>query len=149
MHKRAMDLRSLVGSMLVAIAMAISLPVSAHHSFAGYDMTKTLTAQATIKEFRWGAPHSAAIFIIKGPDGKSQEITVATAAPTMFVKQGFKPKDFRVGDKVDITWHPTRRGAAGGILASMKLPDGRLFKDVEFGQISAGEGAKPAAPPPQ
>jgi len=27
--------------------------VWAHHSFAGYDMTKTLTAEATLKEFRW------------------------------------------------------------------------------------------------
>jgi hypothetical protein len=149
MHKRAMGPGSFVGSVLVAMAMAIALPVSAHHSFAGYDMTKTFTAQATIKEFRWGAPHSAAVFVIKGPDGKPQEMTVTSAAPTMFVKQGFKPKDFRVGDKVDIAWHPTRNGAVGGILSSMKLPDGRTFKDGEFGQISAGEDAKAAAPPAQ
>jgi hypothetical protein len=131
------------------VAMAIALPVSAHHSFAGYDMTKTLTAKATIKEFRWGAPHSAAIFVIKGSDGKPQEMTVVSAAPTMFVKQGFKPKDFRAGDKVDITWHPTRNGALGGILASMTLPDGRTFKENEFGQLGSGAAAKPAAPPPQ
>jgi len=128
-----------------ALVIAAAAPVSAHHSFAGYDMTKTNTAQATIKEFRWGAPHSAAVFIIKGADGKPQEMTVSSAAPTMFVKQGFKPRDFKVGDKVDIEWHPTRSGAVGGILSTMKLPDGRTFKDMEFGQLSATEAAKQPA----
>lgn len=131
------------------LLMAVAVPVSAHHSFAGYDMTKTSTAQATIKEFRWGAPHSAAVFVIKGADGKQQEVTVASAAPSMFVKQGFKPKDFRAGDKLEITWHPSRSGAKGGILSSMKLPDGRVFKDTEFATINAEEAARAAAPPAQ
>ena len=131
------------------VAMSIALPVSAHHSFAGYDMTKTVTAPATIKEFRWGAPHSSVVLVIKGQDGKSQEVTVGSAAPSMFVKQGFSPKDFRVGDKVDITWHPTRNGAPGGVLSSMKLPDGRTFKDTEFAQAVAGQAERAAAPPPQ
>jgi Family of unknown function (DUF6152) len=147
MHKHAMGPVSFFGSMLVAMAMA--LPVAAHHSFAGYDMTKTLTAKATIKEFRWGAPHSAVVFVTKGPDGKPQEITVQSGAPTMFVKQGFQPKDIRSGDKVDIAWHPTRNGAPGGALASMKLPDGRTFKDNEFAQATAIQAEKVAAPPPQ
>ena len=131
------------------MAMTLALPASAHHSFAGYDMSKTLTAQATIKEFRWGAPHSTAVMVIKGPDGKPQEITVQCGAPTMFVRQGFAPKDFRAGDKVDIGWHPSKSGAPGGVLASMKLPDGRAFKDVEFAQATASQAEKVAAPPPQ
>jgi hypothetical protein len=145
MNKRAMGSGSFVGSMLMA--MAIASPASAHHSFAGYDMTKTLTAAATIKEFRWGAPHSAVVLAMKGPDGKTQEFTVASAAPSMFVKQGFTPKDFRVGDKVDIGWHPSRNGALGGVLSTLKLPDGRTFKDAEFAQASASQAEKVAAPP--
>ncbi|HEY5755972.1 MAG TPA: DUF6152 family protein [Steroidobacter sp.] len=146
MQKRATALRVFLWPMLL---MAIAAPVSAHHSFAGYDMSKTSNAQATIKEFRWGAPHSAAVFVIKGSDGKQQEVTVASAAPSMFVKQGFKPKDFRVGDKVEISWHPSRSGATGGILSTLKLPDGRVFKDTEFAAINAAEAAKTAAPPAQ
>jgi len=57
--------------------------VFAHHSAAGYDMKKTETAQATIKEFRWGAPHSAAVFTIKGPKGELQELNTSSAAPAV------------------------------------------------------------------
>jgi len=146
MHKRANTFKSYLWPMLL---MAIAAPVSAHHSFGGYDMKKTITAEATIKEFRWGAPHSAAVFVIKNAKGKQEEVVVASAAPSMFVKQGFKPKDFRVGDKVEISWHPSRNGATGGILSTMKLPDGRTFKDTEFPAIQAAEAAKADAPPAQ
>jgi hypothetical protein len=134
-------------SLCTFLMLAITGPVLAHHSFAGYDMKKSLTAQATIKEFRWGAPHSSAVFIIKGSDGKPENITVAAAAPTSFVKQGFKPKDFRVGDKVEIMWHPTRAGNPGGIIAQIKLPDGRTFKDTESQTLNTGVAADAAAPP--
>jgi hypothetical protein len=130
MNSRAVRLELLVWSMM---AMAITAPVWAHHSAAGYDLVKTLSAEATLKEFRWGAPHSGAVFVIKGPDGKPVDMTVASATPAMFVKQGFKPKDFQIGDKMEITWHPAKSGHLGGMLASMKFPDGRVFKDVKFG----------------
>ena len=129
MNRRAVRLERLVWSM---VAMAITAPVWAHHSAAGYDLSKTLSAQATLKEFRWGAPHSAAVFVIKGPDGKPEDMTVASATPAMFVKQGFMPKDFQIGDKMEITWHPAKSGHLGGMLASVKFPNGRVFKDVEF-----------------
>ena len=110
-------------------------------------MTKTLSAPATIKEFRWGAPHSSAVFTIKGKDGKPENVTIASAAPTMFVKQGFKPKDFRVGDQVEIVWHPTRSGKSGGIISTIKLPDGRTFKDTEFAAVISNEAGKAQQPP--
>jgi hypothetical protein len=64
------------------------------------------------------------------------------------MKQGFKPKDFRVGDKVDITWNPPTSGAAGGILASMKMPDGRTFKDNENQAVSTGAANEVTPRPP-
>jgi hypothetical protein len=129
----------------VLVSGLVALPVFAHHSFSGYDMKKTETAQATIKEFRWGAPHSMGVFTVKGPKGELQEITAATAAPAMFLKQGFKPRDFKVGDKVEISWHPTRGGSLGGHLSSIKFSDGRIFKEQEIlaiGNLEATEAAE-------
>jgi len=148
MQKRLMIPR-LCGWVLLTIAIAA--PVSAHHSFAGYDMKKTVSAQATIKEFRWGAPHSSAVFTIKAQDGKLDQITIGSAPPTSYVKQGFKPKDFRVGDKVEIVWHPTRAGNPGGLLAMIKLSDGRVYEEAEYAATLSNDGAQtpqPAAPAP-
>ena len=135
---------------LAAVASAIAaLPVSAHHSAAGYDLKKTLSAPATIKEFRWGAPHSSGVFMVKGPKGEQQELSASSAAPAMFRKSGFNPRDFKVGEKVEISWHPTRSGKPGGILSSIKFADGREFKDQEFiKQIEALEAVDHAKATP-
>jgi hypothetical protein len=124
------------------LAAGLAAPLSAHHSFAGYDMEKTQSAPATLKEFRWGAPHSSVVFMIKGADGKPQEVTMGSASPASFAKQGFKPRDFKAGDKMEITWHPSKSGATGGVLSSIKLADGRKFGDTEFGP----EGSRVGAP---
>jgi hypothetical protein len=126
------------------LLLVIAVPASAHHSPAAYEMNKTLTASATIKEFRWGAPHSSAVFMVKGTNGKPEEVVMVSSTPATFMKQGFRPKDFKVGDKVEVTWHPAKSGS-GGQLDSMKLPDGRTFKESEFapgGRPLSGEAAK-------
>lgn len=117
--------------MIAAIVVFMMSPVWAHHSFAAYDMTRTLSAQATVKEFHWGAPHSTASFTLKDEQGKTKIVTMQGAMPSMMVKQGINPKDLRAGDKVEITWHPHKNGTPGGALKSMKFPDGRVFEDQE------------------
>ena len=124
--------KNIVATIYPLLAMALmSMAAStfAHHSAAGYDLDATDTAQATLKEFRWTSPHAALVFVIKGPNGQPQEITLGGASPGKFSRQGFKPKDFKVGDKIEVTWHPARNGRPGGILATIKFPDGRLYKD--------------------
>jgi len=124
------------------LAAGLAAPLSAHHSFAGYDMEKSLSAPATLKEFRFGAPHSMVVFMIKGADGKQQEVTMGSASPSAFARQGFKPRDFKVGDKMEISWRPSKSGAIGGLLATMKLPDGRTFNDPEFGPTGSAAGRR-------
>lgn len=121
------------------LAMIPVMPAVAHHSFAGYDLTQTLTGSATIKEFRWGAPHSTGVFVIKSKDGKESELTLASSSPTSFLRQGFNPRDFKVGEKVDLSWHPSKSGAPGGLMAGMKLKDGRVFNEKEYLQTASGQ----------
>jgi hypothetical protein len=85
------------------------------------------------------------VFIIKGADGKPQEVAMASASPAALNRAGFKPRDFKVGDKMDITWNPSKSGAVGGQLKSITLPDGRKFADAEFGP--GGPGGAPGGPP--
>ena len=126
--------------------LAIAGPAAAHHSGAGYDLSKTLEADATLKEFRWGAPHSAVVFTVK-IDGKMQDVNLGGASPGAFARQGFKPRDFRMGDKMHITWHPSKSGALGGTLATITMPDGRKFGDAEFGPGGSRAGGAPGGRP--
>ena len=133
-------------SLCALFVLNVAEPVFAHHSFAGYDMTKTIGAQAaTIKEFRWGAPHSSMVLIYLDKSGKEQTMSIVSGSPLMFSKQGFAPRDFHRGDKVTVTYHPNTSGGSGGALASMTLPDGKIYKDAE---VAAAGGPNAPTPPP-
>lgn len=143
-----MSQKSLIFGVIAAMLMtAVAYPVAAHHSYAPYDMTTTVSAQATLKDFHWGAPHSSASFNIKGTGGKEQLLTLQGAAPALMARAGFSPKDMRRGLKVEITWHPLRNGTPGGTLALIKFPDGRVFKDSEY-DFDEPAPAQPGTQPP-
>ena len=45
--------------LLVAVALlAGAIPVLAHHSFAMFDLTKDVTYEGTVVEYRWENPHT-------------------------------------------------------------------------------------------
>jgi Family of unknown function (DUF6152) len=109
-------------------------PAIAHHSFAAYNMSKIVTAEGTLKEFRWGAPHSSMV-LVYAVKGKTTQMSIVSGSPMMFSKQGFNPRDFKRGDRLKITYHPNTSGLPGGALASLRLPNGKTFSDTEAARV--------------
>lgn len=131
----------------VGVSLLLALPASAHHSFAAYDLSKTVTVSGTVKEFRWGAPHAALLLAYVDAKGKKADLMVQSGAPAAFARQGFNPKDLRPGQKVELAYHPNRNNSLGGAMASLKLPDGRIFKDMEVSDPATGANVPPGAAP--
>ena len=136
------------GFYVAAMAAVAAGPAFAHHSFSAYNMRKTKGVSGTIKEFRWGAPHSSVVVIYLDKDGKQQVMSLISGSPLSFSKQGMAPRDFHSGDKVTVTYHPTTSGAPGGALASLSLPNGKIYRDAELSAAatSLGETAAPTSP---
>ena len=134
-----------LGLFLSAAATIVATPAFAHHSFAAYDMSKTETVSGSLKEFRWGAPHSSMVVIYHDKSGKEQAMSVVTGSPAALSRQGFTPRDFHSGDKVTVTYHPNTSGGIGGALATLTLPNGRTYNDNEA--AAAGPPGAPAGPP--
>lgn len=129
--------------MVLAMGLTIQAwPALAHHSFAAYDVTQVMTAKGTIKEFFWSAPHCALLITIQQSDGTTKDLLLISSAPTLFARQGFDPKSFHPGDKVEVTWNPNRNGSDGGSIATLTLPDGRVYRQTEF-------APPPSQPPSQ
>jgi hypothetical protein len=141
---------SLAAGVLVLLC---AVPALAHHSSAGVDETQTLSADATLKQFSWSAPHAQIIVTYRDEKGNDVDVSVTSFAPGILIRQGFSPKDFRRGDKIKLFWHPNRNGSAGGILAKIVTADGRVLNGESpggVGQPPGGAGPPPggAGPPP-
>ena len=113
-----------------ALAGALAAaPALAHHSYAMFDMTKTLTLDATVTQFKWQNPHSFIEADIKAPEG-SEHWAIEMTAPNNLVQEGWKRTSLKPGDKVTLYVHPLRSGARGGSYAGVKLADGKTLGKV-------------------
>ncbi len=129
------------GSVFVACCVAVvaTAAVSAHHSSAGIDRTRTVTLDGTVKEFRWQNPHSWIALDVPNDKGAIETWSVEMTSPAFLLRSGWKASSIKSGDKVSVIVRPMRDGTPGGLFVSVTLPDGRVLGE---------RPAAPAAPPP-
>ena len=102
---------------LILIAIAAMLTASstlAHHSFAMFDQSKTVTLQGTVKDFRWSNPHVFIQLLVKNDAGVEEEWSIEMTSPEHLVRVGWRPGTLKPGDKVTLNIHPMHDGSKGG-----------------------------------
>ncbi len=113
----------------------LAAPAVAHHSYAMFDMTRIVTLDATITQFKWQNPHSFMEADIKTPDG-TEHWAIEMTAPNNLVQEGWKRTTVKPGDHVTIYVHPLRSGDKGGSFAGVKLANGTVLGQSTQGKPS-------------
>ena len=124
---------------ILAAAMGASAPAGAHHSFAMYEPTKTLTLKGTVKSFQWTNPH-VVVWILVQPEGggAAQEWSLETTSPGVLTRNGWTRQSLKAGDRVSVTFSPLRDGSRGGGLNSVTLLDTGQTLIPKFGKEEPG-----------
>jgi hypothetical protein len=114
-------------------------PAFAHHSFAMYEPTKTLTFKGTIKSFQWTNPH-VIVSILVQPEGggAAEEWALETTSPGVLTRAGWTRQSLKAGDRVSVTISPLRDGSHGGSLNSVTLLDTGQTLVPSFGKEQPG-----------
>jgi hypothetical protein len=130
--------RTAMGIMLAAMVSAGS-PAIAHHSFAMYEPTKTLTLKGTVKSFQWTNPH-VVVWVLVQPEGGGavQEWSLETTSPGVLTRNGWTRQSLKAGDRVSVTFSPLRDGSRGGGLNSVTLLDTGQTLIPKFGKEEPG-----------
>ena len=117
-------IKQAIGVIILAAAAAASWPAFAHHSFAVYDRTKTLTLKGTVKTFQWTNPHCV-VWVLVQPEGggEPQEWSIETTSPGVLTRGGWTRNSIKPGDRVSVEFNPLRDGSHGGGLNSVTLLD--------------------------
>jgi hypothetical protein len=113
--------------LVLCLLAAGAEPALAHHSFAMFDMSKTLTLAGTVTNFEWTNPHSW--LWIQVPDGKggSQLWGLEGQAPGEMIRHGWTRHSINVGDKISVQIHPLKDGELGGSFGTVTLADGTVL----------------------
>jgi uncharacterized protein DUF6152 len=134
--------KNLLIGMGFVIAASIVAPASAHHSYAMFDIDKTVTVEGTVKEFMWTNPHTWIELVVMDRNGKQVDYPIEMGSVTILAKLGWNPKTLQPGDKVSLQVHPLKSGNAGGDFVALNKGGHNPIKNDGGAQVRQKERAE-------
>jgi hypothetical protein len=112
---------------VLAAAIALAIPVLAHHSFTMFDTTKQITITGTVTSFEWTNPHSYIEIDVADEAGAVKHWSIEMGSPSILQQSGWKFSSLKKGDKTTLVINPLKTGLAGGFLNTATLPTGKVL----------------------
>ena len=121
-------MKSLKRAFFASLLLAALAPAYAHHSYAMFDTTKTLTVTGTVRTLEWASPHVWLWIEVSDGKGGSDPYGFETVSPAQIQRDyGWDKSVVKVGDKVTVEFAPLRSGKNGGELEKVTLESGRVL----------------------
>src|SRR6185295_1263639 len=122
-----------IGIIIVSWLFLNSTSSLAHHSVAAnFDQSKTLDVTGKVKEFEIRNPHSQITLEVTKADGSVSDYYVEWSDKNALLRRSVPVDKIKVGDKVTVNVHPSRRLPNLGYFRTATLPDGTVLKDCGF-----------------
>jgi hypothetical protein len=113
---------------ILAVLTATGAPVLAHHSFAMYDHTRTMTIKGEVTKFQWTNPHGYLELDVKQKDGTVKHFSCEMTSINMMTRLGWRSNMIKAGDQVVATVAPLLNGDPAGLLLDVVLPSGKKLE---------------------
>jgi hypothetical protein len=111
--------------LLMLLPAALPLPLSAHHSWSGYDMANSVTLRGVVTQYDWSNPHVWINLDVTDEQGTVQKWAAGGPSPSRMANTGWTKDSLKLGDAISVTGHRLENGAFNLRLSSAMLPDGR------------------------
>jgi len=129
---------------LAGIAAALlAAPAFAHHAFAIFDSNKMAYTTGTVKQFELVNPHTWLHLVIANDKGDATTWSFEGGSVLQLARLGWSMDTFKVGDRVEVGFHPMKDGSRGGQLMSAKLATGQKL----CSNRGCGDGTGDILPP--
>jgi hypothetical protein len=117
---------------MAAVLLGAAVVAEAHHTYALFDSSKTLTVSGTVAKLEWTNPHTFVWVYVPSTEtaGKYDLYAFENGSPNAVSKAGWSKTTVQAGDKITVDFAPLRDGRKGGHLLSVKLNDGRTLYGV-------------------
>jgi hypothetical protein len=114
---------------MAAVLGCLSGTALAHHSYAMFDQTRTVTVQGTVHALEWTNPHIWVWVNVKDAKGVTTTFGFESNAPSELTRFfGWDKKSLPAGEAVTVDYAPLRSGRPGGALRTITFADGRVLR---------------------
>jgi len=115
----------MLGHALAGGALLLAMPAAAHHSFAMFDNTRSITLHGKVTLYQWTNPHAYLEVDATEAGGGTKHYTLEMTSINMMSRGGWTSRTVKAGDEVTVVVAPLRDGRPGGLVLEVTLPDGR------------------------
>lgn len=114
---------------LICLAASVAclmstIPAWAHHGYAAYDETTTLSLKGTVTDYELANPHSTMSFDVKNAAGKVESWVAEAGHIRLMMDEGWKTDTLKEGDVVTFFYHPAKNGSHAVDLVKVQFADG-------------------------
>ena len=117
----------------VICAVAVAVPVWAHHSHGNYDLSKWTPMEGTVKQVVLIVPHSIVYLDVKDEKGQVTTWTLEATSARGIMENGVKREDVKVDDRIKVRCHLLRDGSPACLLG---------FVTPDHGDMARGHGVE-------
>ena len=110
----------------LAVAALAANAALAHHSFAMFDNSRSITLTGVVDIYQWTNPHG--FLELDVPEaGGTKHYTIEMTSINMMSRAGWTSRTVKHGDRVTALIAPLRNGQPGGMLLELTLPSGKTI----------------------
>ena len=110
---------------VVMAALAVAVPVWAHHSHGNY-ATEFIDLEGVVTEVALVNPHSWVFVDVTDENGRTTEWALEATNPGALARMGVTEAYIGPGDRIKARCHPLRDGGAGCLLGFLQAKDGSI-----------------------
>jgi hypothetical protein len=108
--------------------LAMPRAADAHHGYAAFDTTATVTFQGTVTDFHFTNPHCVVEFDVTDDKGQVQNWKGELTSSAHLAPRGWTATSIEPGDQLAITGYRAKNGALSIWITKIKMPDGKELK---------------------
>ena len=123
-------MRGRIAAVLIAVALGMTPTaptMSAHHSFAAFNITTEKTITGTVKQVDWTNPHTWIWVEVTNTQGGVDTFGFEGMSPNYLARRGWSKSTLKPGDKISVTFRPMKDGSNGGMFMNAKRPTGEVL----------------------
>src|SRR5262245_61592026 len=126
---------------ILAASLFLATAASAHHSYAMFDGSRTLTVNGTVAKLEWMNPHVFVWIYVPKPKTKGGYDIYAfeTSSPNVLTRLGWTKTVLTVGEKITVEYWPLKDGRNGGHFLKATRPQGPVLYGAGGPNASKGE----------
>jgi hypothetical protein len=100
-----------------------SVELSAHHSFAAFDMSKEQTITGVVSRFDWTNPHTFIWVDVTNEKGVVETWAIEGMSPNYLGRRGWSKNSVKPGEKITVSIRPLKEGKTGGMFIRAQIGD--------------------------